>query len=1413
LIGSTVFFRGISSTIEQSSTRGYFVVSRIDSFNTVDGLSLVASIAGDSDIYFSRQAADTFDVTGVFPVISNGNAVTDGVMSFQIDLRPPADSTVIDKRVNIEILGFTLHGNGCLDDTLNALTIVNYGTAGEDHIESLSLWRDDGDGVFDPAKDDSLDGFVSIDGGTYGVGGLTVPISGSTGEAFFVTANLKETIETGATIKAGIPKMGIEVSSGNDGPVDMDVVSESSLVIPVPDRITFFTSILGNKRVHPGDSHVLNMVLGAYNSYKVQQTIESLTILNVGSISPDEISEVSAYADLDEDGLFDADGDSLLQVAELTESGYLFENLNLSLNPYKNTILFITYSTMKEGVRDSVKVDFQVSDKSSILFADEAPNIQGDFPLNSAGVDITDGMIASQLKVQANGSRRVSPKDKDVPCFSVLVPCNGTLEDVLEGLKVENIGTAQAGTDIEYLKLWKESGGVSSGFDPSSDEFLDFLVWDGSVWKTVSILHDTISCNGLLLHVTADIAQGAADGRTIQLSLPLRGVEVYSGNDGPIDVTFPSPDLVTITTDPLFSSLDVPRRVTVGQQFEVRMKVSNAADTSLLRVEPDSFNYSGDGGVTLLSGPEPARIEVLAGQSDSAFVWMFEASHSGAMVFCGKAHEIDGTESSLVCCSDSLMIDKVPENFELTMDDLAPVSINRGRDNVAIFQMNLKYSPPDGEGATVGLSGLRVRFEDASGSPIAAGSVASLVKIEDDERILGSTATVGVGSPEIEVSTTQYTPTFVPGDSSVVRLSISVPDTAGAQDFRITIESASWIYLSDENSGESVVPVGTSFPWSSNDVTLKDPARVLAIKCTPVLPEYVNKGQQNVKALLLTLENDNGSSAADISVSEIKFKVVGSRGDTLLPQDVLDFFSIKDDIGNSYFSTSNLASQAIDCKFNPSLAVPAGIPLNLHVFLDCSTVPNADTFSIVIVDSLSISARDVNSGQVVEVTCDTESGTRFPVNSGTAVILTPVQGVAVSWRPGLPGISAAASSDLHAMAVEIMHPGSSDESPLRCDGLAVRLLNERGDRIEPFGLIHAVRVVSSSQELGSVYITEENSSLITIPFSSSLVLNPGDEDTLDVFVDLSPGATSGYFQLHINAGAIALFDLTDGHKVSDVSGEFPITSGICEIVEPTQEVLVQSGSILPANVTAGSEVGVFDLRFSIDDTANSMGAVIERIRFDVINRSGSRVDPSFVVEDVILELDSNEIASSWESAGGGIETHLVDSVSVRRGSETGLRLKLVISGNPSMDVFAIRIPSSDDIYCSDVLTGSRVSVAPVEGSNFPFVSQNAAILARDIKNSFSNYPNPFVAGRERTRITFYLPEDGRVTLRVFTLTGIGVKTIINNEFLTRGLYQDYYWDGKNGKGVDVLNGVYYLVLDVSTPGGNHRFKRKVAVVR
>ena len=75
-----------------------------------------------------------------------------------------------------------------------------------------------------------------------------------------------------------------------------------------------------------------------------------------------------------------------------------------------------------------------------------------------------------------------------------------------------------------------------------------------------------------------------------------------------------------------------------------------------------------------------------------------------------------------------------------------------------------------------------------------------------------------------------------------------------------------------------------------------------------------------------------------------------------------------------------------------------------------------------------------------------------------------------------------------------------------------------------------------------------------------------------------------------------------------------------------------------------------------------------------------------------------------------------------------------------------------------------------------------------------NYPNPF---NPETWIPYQLSEPAEVTLRIYTVNGILVRTLVLG-YTPAGIYQSRsraaYWDGKNDVGEPVASGVYFYTL-------------------
>jgi hypothetical protein len=86
-----------------------------------------------------------------------------------------------------------------------------------------------------------------------------------------------------------------------------------------------------------------------------------------------------------------------------------------------------------------------------------------------------------------------------------------------------------------------------------------------------------------------------------------------------------------------------------------------------------------------------------------------------------------------------------------------------------------------------------------------------------------------------------------------------------------------------------------------------------------------------------------------------------------------------------------------------------------------------------------------------------------------------------------------------------------------------------------------------------------------------------------------------------------------------------------------------------------------------------------------------------------------------------------------------------------------------------------------------------------------NHPNPF---NPATTISYYLPEDGSVTLEIYDVTGRQVTRILDGACKERGFHSEL-WDGRDSRGREMASGIYIYRLGY----GKNILSRKMLLLR
>jgi len=148
----------------------------------------------------------------------------------------------------------------------------------------------------------------------------------------------------------------------------------------------------------------------------------------------------------------------------------------------------------------------------------------------------------------------------------------------------------------------------------------------------------------------------------------------------------------------------------------------------------------------------------------------------------------------------------------------------------------------------------------------------------------------------------------------------------------------------------------------------------------------------------------------------------------------------------------------------------------------------------------------------------------------------------------------------------------------------------------------------------------------------------------------------------------------------------------------------------------------------------------------------------------------------WLPGNGGEATLLAGGGRADLAAGEGADLGIILFDRLSPDGGVVRI------------TGAVQTQGRAESLVKTSQSMRFAALPADF-HLYPAYPNPF---NPTANLRFFLPQSGRVSLRVFDLTGRVVRTLVE-ESATRG-FRTVVWNGRDQNGLPVASGLYLVEL-------------------
>jgi len=250
-------------------------------------------------------------------------------------------------------------------------------------------------------------------------------------------------------------------------------------------------------------------------------------------------------------------------------------------------------------------------------------------------------------------------------------------------------------------------------------------------------------------------------------------------------------------------------------------------------------------------------------------------------------------------------------------------------------------------------------------------------------------------------------------------------------------------------------------------------------------------------------------------------------------------------------------------------------------------------------------------------------------------------------------------------------------------------------------------------------------------------------------------------------------------------------------------------------------VPVLGLSWRNEGDEGSSKIVIKSLQFYVASRQGAEVPPNAAIArvQVVASDNPNRVFGQLTEIPNTNPLALSFSVFDTVGGGTARQATVLIdvASNATVNDFFLNVRSGEDIVAVNADAPSpRIQVQLAGGT---ITSAAAVLSSANYAESFYNYPNPFSPVRDqKTLFNYALPQDSDIDFRIFTMLGELLYTQsfkasdpqgragARNTGVTQGFVE---WDGKNGNGDQVFNGVYMAVLK-SNAG---TVMTKVAVVK
>ncbi len=1379
------------------------------------------TVADGTQLGVRLETADDFEFTSevvvetsAWPLATPAQVVVDGFVAAQAHIAPVPAGVLAPGESDRTVLRVTLPPDGNSGAVLNEIQLTNLGTARPIvDLSSVNIWLDDGDGT----RLDDWVGEAVWTGDRWRLSGLDLVVLAQ-GVALFVTVDTAVEAEGQRSVQMSIPVNGVDMSSGNDGPLDGPLVNPFTMVIGGTDRLYLAAVSRPWVSVRPDGSEEMLLHLTATNTFEADRVVTSLRL--TGSI-------VSAWTDdqsvldrvVGQLLLHSGSGGELIGVSPLVAGEALFGGLNWSVPSAETRHLVIKAQLSPSLAADGDMISLSVASAVDVQLSDHG-EVAGNWPLDGGGGLIVDGFLAGRIEARPGVTRMVGPGAVNQLVMDAVIPGNGHAADVLNSLTIRNQGTA-AREDLGGVRLWRDGGNgtFDAGHAPSGDDVvLAFLTPAFDTWS-VSGLDLPVPAEGAHLYLSVDVSAAARDSASVELSIPVGGLEYSSANDGPLDTAVAVGNILVVGRSALLTGLTLAATdLVVDQDVLLTMSVSNNSILPVTAVAPLELDLAGDGAVTVLSGPVPASMDLDPGEQVE-FTWVMRATGEGQARIVASVSGLNpdlNPVTSLPLAAPTLNIVLPAAELLLTVLSQLPFAVNAGQADINALTLNLSHPGAIGT-ASVLLDSLTIHLEDETGGLLDFGMILSRVVLRIDG-VLMSVRDIGPAMGPFLTLVPSSAPLVAPSGVSVLSLGVEISESAPSVQFRIVVENGG-LSAHDSVAGDQVGVVLTDaeYPVASEFTRIVDGAPALIVQAAPGPPDQASFGQMGVRLGVLQMINPGEvDSGAGLQMGVLSLTLVDGAGNELAtPATWLSALTVRrDGVALATSTVMNGAPALVSLTLETPLSIAAGSTEDLTLFADLHPESPTGLLGIGIFSSGDWDVRDANSSVPVTVELET-----LPLLLPPVTIVTPAELVHLGGRASGSPVLTSGAQDQSILELDIRHPGSIGIAGVDVDSLTLICHDEGHELLSPDSVFERLTVWLAGAVVGTVVVHGDVDGRINLDLTG-VVCEPGESVLLDVRVDIRSEVLVDAFALSVDVTDLQVTDVHLGTPVlltPDSGVALPLSSGTRLIRIAADELVLAARDMMPAAIAAfHTDVLVLELDFTSTAPEAAGDLLVTELNLVAVGSAKNSSVLGSLVSGLVVMDGENEWGRNDHLVAGDTVATIISTVGlqVEPGETKTLRVLLQLAAGARTGSIAIGLDLDDVTVRQPEGELITVHVSPALGQIFPFMTMPGTVSPASLEQSYSNFPNPFAAGREGTTFVFGLPAPAKVDLRIYSPRGELVRVLLAGENRAVGLHQDVVWDGRNGRGDVVRNGVLIAELIVRPDGGGATtLRRKVAVVR